>query len=333
MAGKESSELERNHSLLDVRDLHTYFHLAGGRVVRAVDGVQLSIPRGSVVGLVGESGSGKSMTALSILRLLDPRARIERGEILLEGQDLVKMSEREMRRIRGRRISMVVQDPMTALNPLLTIGRQVKHALSAHQTWDAAALESEAIRLLDLVRLPDPERLLSTYPYELSGGMRQRVVIAMSLASHADLIIADEPTTALDVTIQLQILSLFKELRWARDLSMLFITHDLGVIAHVCERVCVMYRGIIVERGAVGSVLESPLHPYTQGLLESVPDPRKRGAPLGTMTVPAQSRVSGTAGCRYSSRCVRATARCLKEVPASVEVEPGHEAACHFPGE
>ncbi len=324
--------MARSSSLLEVRGLHTYFHFSGGRVVRAVDGVDLTIPRGSVVGLVGESGSGKSMTALSILRLLDPRARIMQGEIILEGQDLVKLSEGDMRGIRGRRISMVVQDPMTALNPLLTIGRQMKNALSAHRKWEPRALNSQATHLLDLVRLPDPERLLSSYPHELSGGMRQRVVVAMALSSGADLIIADEPTTALDVTIQLQILTLFAELRRERELSMLFISHDLGVIAHVCDSVCVMYRGIIVERGPVGEVLASPLHPYTQGLLESVPDPRKRGVPLGMVHELAHAPVPAATGCRFSSRCARATQLCLTQAPQAVEKRPGHDVACHYPG-
>jgi len=319
-------------ALLEVRDLRTYFFFDSGRTVAAVDGVDLTVRRGSVLGLVGESGSGKSVTALSILRLLDPRARIVSGEILFRGRDLISLSEGEMREIRGRYISMVLQDPMTALNPLLTIGRQIRHAISAHQKLKSQDVRTEAIRLLDTVRLPDPERLLGAYPHQLSGGMRQRVVLAMALASGADLIIADEPTTALDVTIQLQILSLLKELREARELSMLFITHDLGLIAHICDYVCVMYCGVVVEHGPMAKILERPLHPYTQALLYAVPNPQRRGTPLRTIGAQGPDASLITSGCRFLGRCDRGRKICKEESPRLIEGEACHKVACYFPG-
>lgn len=261
-------------AVLEVHNLQTHFFLRGGRTVKAVDGVDFTVERGRVLGLVGESGSGKSTVGLSILRLLDPRARIVGGEILFQNQNLRTLSEKKLKQVRGRHISMVFQDPTTALNPVTTIGRQLKHALSAHRGLSTTGIQTRAVELLDDVELSDPERVLAAYPHELSGGMRQRVVIAMALASGASLIIADEPTTGLDVTTQREILYLFDDLIHTGRLSMLFITHDFGVVAYMCDDVCVMQNGKIVEYGPVEKVLESPTHPYTRRLLDAIPDPK-----------------------------------------------------------
>jgi ABC-type dipeptide/oligopeptide/nickel transport system ATPase component len=313
--------------LLETRSLTTQFVYADGRVLKAVDNLSVGIRPGQVLGLVGESGSGKSLTALSIMRLLPPRARIVSGDIRFQGRSLLSLSAREMRQIRGRHIAMVLQDPLTALNPLLSIGRHVQNAITAHRSLRGAALTAEVLRMLHLVRLPEPEGLLAARPHELSGGMRQRVVIALALAARAEVIIADEPTTALDVTTQLQILTLFQELCRTTGLSMLFITHDLGVVAHICDEVGVMLRGRLVERAACSALIARPLHTYTQRLLASIPNPRRKGIPLSLPTagVAEPLRTGNAAQLEQAGYP-------LPPVEAQlVEVEPGHEVALEPP--
>src|SRR5262245_61918711 len=256
--------------LLEVRNLCTQFWTRAG-LVRAVDGVSFYLDRGELLGLVGESGCGKSMTALSIMRLIAAPGKIAEGEILFEGRDLLKLSNREMRDVRGNDIAMIFQDPMTSLNPVFTVGEQIAEALRLHRNLSRKDARAAAVAAMREVAIPDPELRADDYPHQLSGGMRQRVMIAMALACDPKLLIADEPTTALDVTIQAQILELLNHLRQTRDLAVLLITHDLGVVAEVADRVCVMYTGKIVEESGVDEIFEKPKHPYTQGLLRSVP--------------------------------------------------------------
>ncbi len=332
--------------LLDVRDLVTEIvdgegrrkKHAGGR--RAVDGVSLTVERGGVVGLVGESGSGKSMTALSILGLLPPAARVAGGQVLFDDQlnnrsiiDLVALDERRLRRLRGSRIAMIFQEPMTSLNPVFTVGDQVGEPLRIHRGLGRRAALDEAVRLLELVGIADPRRRAGEYPHQLSGGMRQRVMIAMALACGPDLLIADEPTTALDVTIQAQILELLSRLRKELGMAMLLITHDLAVVAETCDEVVVMYAGQVVERAAASSLLTAPRHPYTSGLLRAVPrgDGSSHGGRLAEIPGMVPSLDALPAGCRFADRCDRVEARCRSELPALVEIAPGHLARCHFP--
>src|SRR5580693_3519837 len=259
------------HPLLEIRDLHTEFRTGAG-VVRAVDGMSFSVDPGETVAIVGESGSGKSVSAMSVLRLIpDPPGRITGGEILFAGRDLMELDEAAMRQIRGGDIGMVFQEPMTSLNPVLTIGRQLTEGLEQHRGMPRHAAHQRAVELLNLVGIADPVRRLKQYPHQLSGGMRQRIMIAIALACDPKLIIADEPTTALDVTIQAQILDLLIGLRERLGMSILLITHDLGVVAEMCDEVVVMYAGRVVERGAVRDVFASPQHPYTEALLQSIP--------------------------------------------------------------
>src|SRR5579859_2037284 len=257
--------------LLEVRDLRTHFFNRGA-VAKAVDGVSFHVDAGEMLALVGESGCGKSVTAYSLLRLIaDPPGRIVGGEILFEGRDLMKLSGEEMRRLRGDRVSMIFQDPMSSLNPVFTIGRQIEESVRVHRGGSKAAAHRRAIELLDLVGIPDPQRRVNEYPHRLSGGMRQRAVIAMALACEPRLLIADEPTTALDVTIQAQVLDLISELKQRLGMGVIMITHDLGVVAQHAQRVAVMYAGKIVEQAAVADLFSRPLHPYTRGLLASIP--------------------------------------------------------------
>ncbi|MEI6505395.1 MAG: ABC transporter ATP-binding protein [Planctomycetota bacterium] len=337
--------------LLDIRNLVTSFHTPGGRVP-AVDGVSLSIDRGKTLGLVGESGCGKSVTAMSILRLVSAPGVIESGSILLDGAggavDLVSLPEQELRRIRGGRIGMIFQEPMTSLNPVFTVGAQVAEAVLLHKGCSREAARARALEMLKLVRLADPERRLDEYPHQLSGGMRQRVMIAMALACEPDLVIADEPTTALDVTIQAQILDLLADLRRRLGTAILLITHDLGVVAETCDEVAVMYAGRIVERAATEVLFRQPLHPYTIGLLAARPDPdmvlRVAGGsivrpPLVTIPgmVPAPDHFP--AGCRFHPRCAYARDQpdadgpaCSAAVAELLEIEPGHFVRCHYAG-
>jgi oligopeptide/dipeptide ABC transporter ATP-binding protein len=317
-------------TLLDVRNLQTNFLTRGG-VVRAVDGVSWDVAEGETVALVGESGCGKSVTALSIMRLVAPPAgRIVGGQVLFKGRDLLTLGEEAMRRVRGREIGMVFQEPMTSLNPVLTIGRQVTEGLEIHLGLSAADARRRAEELLVMVGISDPARRLKQYPHQFSGGMRQRMMIAMALACNPSLVLADEPTTALDVTIQAQILELMKDLSRRLGVAMLIITHNLGVVARYADRVNVMYAGKIVERGTAREIYSAPRHPYTLGLLRSVPrldEPRRaRLAPIEGQP-PDLTRLPP--GCAFAPRCGFRVERCAREVPPLTAVDgTGHVSAC-----
>jgi oligopeptide/dipeptide ABC transporter ATP-binding protein len=316
-------------TLLEVQELRTTFTTSAG-LVRAVDGVSWDVAEGETVALVGESGCGKSVSALSIMRLVAPPAgRIEGGRILFKGRDLLKLSESEMQHVRGREIAMVFQEPMTSLNPVLTIGRQLTEGLEIHMKMDRAAARARAIELLGMVGIPDAERRLGQYPHQFSGGMRQRMMIAMALACNPSLILADEPTTALDVTIQAQILELMRSLSRKLGVAMLIITHNLGVVARYADRVNVMYAGRIIERASAAELYANPRHPYTLGLLRSVPrldEPRRaRLAPIEGQP-PDLTRLP--AGCSFAPRCAYKVARCEKEAPLLETVNEGHVSAC-----
>jgi peptide/nickel transport system ATP-binding protein len=327
MALPEHRQLDGAEPLLDVRALHTHFESDEG-IARAVDGISFSLCPGRTLGLVGESGCGKSVTALSILRLVAPPGRIVSGAIVYKGQDLLAISERAMRHVRGKEIAMIFQEPMTSLNPVFTIGSQIAEAIRLHQGLGRAATRARVIEALRLVEMPEPERRADSYPHELSGGMRQRAMIAMALACEPNLLIADEPTTALDVTIQAQILDLLRGLRERLGMAMLLITHDLGVVAEQADDVAVMYAGRIVEQGSVLDVFERPLHPYTIALMEAVGrlggDRRYLEALPGT--VPSLLRLPS--GCRFRDRCARAIDRCAGIDPPLELKEDGHAAAC-----
>jgi len=319
--------------LLAIEDLQTHFFTRDG-VVRAVDGVSYAVEAGETLAVVGESGCGKSVTALSILRLVpSPPGRIVGGAIRFEGVDLLQIGEGEMRRIRGNEISMIFQEPMTSLNPVLTVSRQITETLILHQGLTARAAAARAIEMLRLVRIPEPKRRARQYPHELSGGMRQRVMIAMALACHPKLLIADEPTTALDVTIQAQILDLMRELKSEIGAAIILITHDLGVVAEMAQRVVVMYAGRKVEEAPVGDLFRRPQHPYTLGLLASVP---RLGATLGRAEPPRLAEIPGTVpslrdpivGCAFAPRCAYATKRCSREAPPLEAKTAAHLAAC-----
>jgi peptide/nickel transport system ATP-binding protein len=322
--------------LLDIADLRTWFFTRDG-VVRAVDGVSFHVAPGETLAIVGESGCGKSVTALSVLRLIpSPPGRIVSGSIRFAGRDLLGLSEAAMRDVRGNEISMIFQEPMTSLNPVLTIGRQIAETLTLHQGLDRRAAYARAVDMLRLVHIPEAERRTAEYPHQLSGGMRQRVMIAMALACNPKLLIADEPTTALDVTIQAQILDLMRELKAKIDAAIVLITHDLGVVAEMAQRVVVMYAGRKAEEARVDALFRRPLHPYTKGLLASVP---RLGATLDVEEAPRLAEIPGTVpslkepipGCPFETRCSFATDICRREMPVFEEKEPGHFAACfHF---
>jgi oligopeptide/dipeptide ABC transporter ATP-binding protein len=314
--------------LLEVKDLHAHLQTRWG-LVKAVDGVSFSIEAGETLGLVGESGSGKTMTALALLRLLPaPAGRIVKGQVLLDGEDLVTKSEREMRRVRGRRISMILQDPQTSLNPVFNVGNQLVEALRAHRAEGRAALRQRAQEALRSVKVAAPAERMRAFPHQMSGGMKQRVVGAISIASEPKLLIADEPTTALDVTIQLQYLMLLKDVQARMGLGMLFITHDFGIVARMCDRVAVMYAGRIVESGPVRTLFKAPQHPYTQALMASVPRMEGRVERLPSIDgqPPALHRLPD--GCRFAPRCRYAEERCRADYPPTFAVGALHEAAC-----
>ena len=318
--------------LLEVEGLKTYFFTRDG-VVRAVDGVSFSVERRETLAIVGESGCGKSVTSLSILRLIaSPPGRTVGGQVLFEGADLLALQEGEMRKIRGDAISMIFQEPMTSLNPVLTIGRQIAEVLELHRGLSKEDAGRRAIEMLKLVHIPEPERRVRQYPHELSGGMRQRVMIAMALACEPRLLIADEPTTALDVTIQAQILDLMRELQARTGAAIVLITHDLGVVAEMAERVVVMYAGRKVEEGPVNALFARPRHPYTRGLLDSTPklSEGKRAcmSRLSEIAGTVPSLAEPIIGCAFAPRCAYATARCRSEYPPLEEKLPGHRVAC-----
>ncbi|ROQ93447.1 ABC transporter ATP-binding protein [Desulfosoma caldarium] len=315
-------------ALLDIQGLCTEFRLRHG-VVRAVDGVDLQLHHGETLGIVGESGCGKSVTALSILRLIPkPQGRIAAGRILYAGVDLVSLPESALRRLRGNEISMIFQEPMTSLNPVSTVGFQIQEVLRKHRGLSKKEAAREAVRALSLVGIPDPESRAHYYPHQMSGGMRQRVMIAMALACRPRILIADEPTTALDVTIQAQILDLMRRLKEEIGMAVLLITHDLGVVAETCRRVVVMYAGRVVEEASVEELFSNPAHPYTQGLFASLPKiagPRGKLTPIPG-TVPSLHRLPQ--GCAFQDRCSRAKGPCLVDVPPWTELSQGHRVRC-----
>ncbi|HEX7215932.1 MAG TPA: ABC transporter ATP-binding protein [Methylomirabilota bacterium] len=315
--------------LLDVRGLRTHFHTSGG-VIRAVDGVSWDVRKGETVALVGESGCGKSVSALSVMRLVSrPAGRIEAGEILFKGRNLLALSEEEMRQVRGREIGMIFQEPMTSLNPVLTVGRQLTEPLEIHLNMNRAESQARAVELLSLVGIPDGARRLRQFPHQFSGGMRQRIMIAMALACNPALILADEPTTALDVTIQAQILELMKSLSRRLGVAILMITHNLGVVARYADRVNVMYAGKIVERASAREIYANPRHPYTLGLLRSVPrldEPRRAKLQPISGQPPDLSRLP--AGCSFAPRCAYVIERCRHETPPLDPVAADHVSAC-----
>ena len=315
------------HSLLSISDLHTCFDGPTG-TAHAVNGVSLSIENGQTVALVGESGSGKSMTALSIMRLVPPPGRILSGSISLDGCNLLELPEHEMRKIRGSRISMVFQEPMTSLNPVLRIGDQITEPLILHRRLSRSDATEQGIGLLQSVGIPSASERMRDYPHQLSGGMRQRVMIAMALACNPALLIADEPTTALDVTIQAQILELIDTLSQASRMGILLITHDLGIVSERSDQTCVMYAGRIIEKAATSELLTNPTHPYTLALLASLPQNSEPGKPLTTITGQVPGLSSVLAGCGFCERCPVARPECRRETPALREISPGHTVRC-----
>jgi peptide/nickel transport system ATP-binding protein len=317
--------------LLEVKGLRTSFHTRDG-IVRAVDGIDFQVDRGEVLGLVGESGCGKSVTSLSILRLIAKPGRIEAGEVLFDGRDLLTLDAKAMRKIRGEQIAMIFQQPTSSLNPVWDVGRQIAEVLEIHRNMKRSAARSRALELLRMVGIPDPERRLKAYPHELSGGMAQRVMIAMALACEPDLLIADEPTTALDVTIQAQILDLMRHLREETGSAIILITHDLGVVAEMCDRVAVMYAGEIVEQADVRSLFRDPKHPYTRGLIGSIPVVGDIRDELAVIPGNVPNLIDLPPFCRFAPRCLaRVEANlvtCTQQHPELRMVVPDHAARC-----
>jgi len=322
---------EAGDRLLDVRGLQTSFHTSDG-VVRAVTGIDFHVNRGEVLGLVGESGCGKSVTSLSILRLVAPPGRIEAGEVIFDGTDLLKVPERKMRDLRGERISMIFQQPTSSLNPVYDVGWQIGEVLEIHRAMKRPAARARAEELLAMVGIPDPKRRIAAFPHELSGGMAQRVMIAMALACEPELLIADEPTTALDVTIQAQILDLVRTLQRETNTAMILITHDLGVVAEMCDRVAVMYAGEIVEQTSVTELFENPKHPYTRGLIGSVPVLGDTRENLTTIPGSVPNLIDLPAGCRFAPRCTTRVELSVEEAealhPELRVVEDDHAVRC-----
>ena len=318
------------NNILEVENLSTQFFTRAG-IVKAVDDVSFDILRGSTLALVGESGSGKSVTSLSIMRLILPPGKIVKGEILFNDRDLMRLEDDEMRRLRGREIAMIFQDPMTSLNPVYTVGDQIAEAIRLHEQVSRRKAWAKAVEMMERVKIPDAERRARDYPYQLSGGMRQRVMIAMALSCNPRLLIADEPTTALDVTIQAEILELLRGLKDDFDLSMLLITHDLGVVAETADRVAVMYAGRIVEESPVREIFQSPSHPYTEGLLKSVPRLTEEGLKvrrLSTIEGTVPSLLDLPAGCKFAPRCPYVIDECTRGEPLLLAVNAEHRARC-----
>jgi oligopeptide transport system ATP-binding protein len=317
-------------NILEIKNLSTYFYTRAG-VVKAVDDVSFVIPRGSTLALVGESGSGKSVTSLSIMRLIQPPGRIVSGDIMFDHQSLMALNDEAMRRRRGRELAMIFQDPMTSLNPVYTVGDQIAEAVQLHERVPRKPAWAKAVEMMRRVRIPDAERRASDYPFQLSGGMRQRVMIAMALACNPRLLIADEPTTALDVTIQAEILDLLRTLKDEFELSMLLITHDLGVVAETADRVAVMYAGRIVEEAPVRQLFRAPRHPYTEGLLRSVPRLTEEGIRqrrLQTIEGSVPGLLELPAGCKFAPRCAYVIGECTEAEPALLAVNDEHRARC-----
>jgi len=315
--------------LIEVRNLKTYFHTPGG-VLRAVDDVSFSVNRGETLGIVGESGCGKSVTCQSIMRLVQtPPGRYEGGEIIFDGHDILKMDKKKLLELRGGRIAMIFQEPMVALNPVYTIGNQIREAMKLHHIVPKSQANERALELLNQVRIPNADKILRSYPFMLSGGMRQRVMIAMALSCKPDLLIADEPTTALDVTIQAQILSLMNQLKKETGSAIIFITHDLGVISEIADRTMVMYAGKVCESAATDDIIFNPQHPYTQGLISSKPSGlTTEGNRLKVIPGNVPSLLHKPSGCPFHPRCLHMKDICAKEFPKTMEVAPGHTVAC-----
>ncbi|KPU42420.1 oligopeptide transport ATP-binding protein OppD [Oxobacter pfennigii] len=313
--------------LLEVNDLKTYFYTMEG-IVPAVDGVSFSINKGETLGIVGESGSGKSVAARSIMRLIpSPPGKIINGSIIFNGEDILSKKDKDMREIRGNKIAMIFQDPMTSLNPLFTIGDQIIEAIMIHQKLSKKEAIENAVEMLKLVGIPSPEKRIKDYPHQMSGGMRQRVMIAMALSCRPDLLIADEPTTALDVTIQAQILELISDIKDKFNMSVMIITHDLGVVAGVADKIIVMYAGKLMEYGDVSSIFSSPLHPYTKGLMESVPKIKTEGKRLKSIAGSLPNLTENFKGCRFAERCSMANNMCFLSEPDLTEVD-GRQVRC-----
>ncbi len=325
--------MDNREVLVDIKNLHTFFYTEDG-VVPAVDGVDLTIHRGEVVGLVGESGCGKSVTALSIMRLIpNPPGKIIEGNIYFHGEDLLKKNDDEMRMIRGDKISMIFQEPMTSLNPVYTVGTQISEAIKLHQKIDETEARKRTVEMLHLVGIPEPERRYGQYPHEMSGGMRQRVMIAMALSSNPELLISDEATTALDVTIQAQILDLMRGLQKKLGMAILIITHNLAVVAEMAETIAIAYAGKIVENASAKEIFKAPRHPYTYGLLQSIPKftEKKTHEPLPAIEGMVPSPYHMPTGCRFNPRCPLATEKCREEEPEILELTPGHLVRCFHP--
>ncbi|RLB86130.1 MAG: ABC transporter ATP-binding protein [Deltaproteobacteria bacterium] len=320
--------MKSHNPLLSVQDLRVYFRGPDG-IARAVDGVSYDLQRGECVCIVGESGCGKTVSALSILGLVPcPPGEIKGGRILFEGRDLLQLDEESLRRIRGKKIGMVFQEPLTSLNPVFSIGDQIAEVIETHEPAEKGTIRERCIQLLESVGIASPEERLSDYPHQLSGGQRQRVMIAMALACNPDLVIADEPTTALDVTIQAQILSLLNKLRTQRNLTVLYITHDLAVVASIANRIFVMYAGIVVEQGSALEVMTNPCHPYTRGLLASLPGREKRGKRLHSIPGSVPNPAFKPSGCPFHPRCKLVRSSCKKEFPQLCDFGQGHMSRC-----
>lgn len=316
-----------SEKLLEVKNLHTSFFTDAGEV-KAVNGVSFDLEKGQTLGIVGESGSGKSVTAYSILQILDSAGKITEGEVLFHGQNLIGKDKKGLRNIRGNKISIIFQDPMTSLNPVYTIGNQLREAIKLHTDRKGNAVKERAVEMLRLVGVNDPEKRIKQYPYQLSGGMRQRVMIAMALACEPDILIADEPTTALDVTIQAQILRLMKDLQKTLGMAIIMITHDLGVIAEICDKIIVLYGGKVCERGTAEDIFYSPKHEYTKGLLRSIPsidNTKKRLIPIGGTPI---DLLNMPKGCPFSSRCDKTMKICLESIPDEIDFGGEHSACC-----
>ena len=321
-----------DEKLLGVEDLKVHFRTPRG-IAKALDGVNLEIGRAETYGLVGETGCGKSVTALSIMRLIRPPGKIVGGQIWFEGEELLGKTEEEMRMIRGSKIAMIFQEPMTSLNPVYAIGGQIAEPLKIHRSLEKSEILSKAVDLLGLVRMPDPVRTMRLYPHELSGGMRQRAMIAMMLSCDPGLLIADEPTTALDVTIQAQILQLMRELQKKMQSSILLITHDLGIVAEMCHKVAIMYAGQVVESASVSELFENPKHPYTIGLLHAIPKLHERVRRLEVIPGSVPDLIDIPRGCKFHSRCPHVMHVCRSKPPTHIKVGQEHYAACHLYGD
>ncbi len=316
-----------SETILSVKNLHTSFTTDKGEVM-AVNGVSFNLDKGKILGIVGESGSGKSVTAYSIMQILESNGRITEGEVLYKGEDITKYTEKQMREFRGKCCSIIFQDPMTSLNPVFTVGNQLREAIELHTSRKGKEAEARAVEMLTLVGVNEPEKRVKQYPYELSGGMRQRVMIAMALACEPDILIADEPTTALDVTIQAQILELMQSLQKKLGMAIIMVTHDLGVIADMCDEIIVMYGGRVCERGTAEDIFYRPCHEYTKGLLRSIPNVDRIGEKLVPIPGTPINLLNMPKGCAFCPRCENAMKICIEQVPPEMQMPDGHFASC-----